>query len=212
MTYDKPTFRTKGKERHALWYLCLMLFLSIACSGCALSQQSVRLAYVPDGGTSVLAGADKVSIILNGSDRREIKHKVSAKRNGFGMEMAPISAENDPLDLLVEAIGTELKQRGFLVGKGPTEVVIGLTKFYSNFEIGFWSGNAIADVAFSVEVRRPNTAPIYNREVHETHNLHGVMLYTGGNAKIALDAALKASVSKLFGDEAFIAALWPDQK
>ena len=51
------------------------------------------------------------------------KDKVSAKKNGFGMEMAPIIAKEDVAQTLKKAVEVELTNRGFCLRDGGVTLV-----------------------------------------------------------------------------------------
>lgn len=50
------------------------------------------------------------------ADQRLDKSKVSSKKNGYGMEMAPITAAEDVAVTVRKAIEQELQARGFALG------------------------------------------------------------------------------------------------
>jgi len=82
-----------------------------------------------------------------------------------------------------------------------------LSKFYSDFKIGFWSGSAVAEVTMNVQVKKADGSIGFSRLVTGEGVKENLQLASGSNAKVALDAALKDAVGKLFGDTAFVDAL-----
>ncbi|HUN51098.1 MAG TPA: YajG family lipoprotein, partial [Candidatus Sulfotelmatobacter sp.] len=135
------------------------------------------------------------------------KDKVSNKVNGYGMDTAPILANNDVDAALSQAIETELKARGFVLAAGQAQVGVDLNRFYSQFHNGFLSGSADADCLLHVTVKNTSGAVLFERGVLGKGKVENLQLASGDNAKIALDGALKDAVGQLMADQAFIAAL-----
>jgi uncharacterized lipoprotein YajG len=180
--------------------LLVMVFLT---SGCALTKDYVVLSYDPQTNVEKMKGADGVKVKVEISDIRTVRDKVSSKKNSYGMEMAPIIAQNDIGDLLKKAIEAELKNRGFEVADGSVQVLAELNKYYSDFKTGFWAGKAVAEVVVNIQVKKPDKSILYSKLV-TGENALTVQLASGKNAKLALDAALKDAMSKLFADAAFM--------
>lgn len=197
-----------------------MKFLSISgsllavafLSGCALTPDHIRLAYVPQANVSKIDGADVVSVRVAVTDSRSIRDKVSAKKNGFGMEMAPIIAQEDVADTLKKAIEAELANRGFRLNDGMVAIATELRKFYSDFKVGFWSGSALAEVTMDIQVKKPDGSLSFSKRVAGKSRKDRLMLASGENAKAALDDALKDAIAKLFADSEFIKALLQTSK
>ena len=75
------------------------LFVAIALTnGCALTVDRVNLNYVPRGSITV-RGAEEVSVRIEVSDQRGIS-KVSAIKNGCGMECVDIVSIRDVTDVV----------------------------------------------------------------------------------------------------------------
>lgn len=179
--------------------LLVMVFLA---NGCALTKDYVVLSYDPQTNVEKMKRADLVRVKVEISDVRTVRDKVSSKKNSYGMEMAPIIAQNDVVDLLKKAIEAELRNRGFELADGSVEVLAELNKYYNDFKTGFWSGRAVAEVVMNVQVKKPDKSILYSKMITGEYS-HTVQLASGKNAKISLDAALKDAMSKLFADTAF---------
>ena len=176
-------------------------------SGCALTRDYVNLSYIPEKGVSKVEGAETVKVTVEVSDKRLIKDKVSCKKNGYGMEMASIISNDDVTKTVTDAIRMELVNRGFNVSDGSIMVSVELSKFYSDFKIGFWVGRAVAEVIMNAQVKKPDGNISFSKIITGQYTHRNVFLCSGKNAKIALDAALKDAVSKLANDSFFIKAL-----
>ena len=180
-------------------------FLAVTfLGGCALTKDYVSLSYVPQANVAKIDGADAVTVSLDVKDVRTIQDKVSAKKNGFGMEMAAIIAKEDVARTVKSAIEAELANRGFRLGGGGVSVISELSKFYSDFKVGFWSGDAVAEVTMNVQVKKADGSIGFSKLVTGAGGKENLQLASGSNAKVALDTALKDAVSKLFNDAAFI--------
>lgn len=177
-------------------------------TGCALTEDHIRLSYVPQQDVSRVAGAGNVPVQTVVTDDRAIKNKVSCKKNGYGMEMAAIIADDNVSNVIRSAIELELDNRGFPVKTNGVPVLISLSKFYSDFKIGFWSGTAVAEITMEVQVKDTKGNYIFSRLITGEGTEPNCQLASGSNAKLALDAALQDAVGRLFKDKAFIEALF----
>ena len=209
---NEPTKRnlmhTKNKTKLAQSLLIGIALTAVTFfTGCAVTKDYVSLAYVPQANVAKIAGADTVSVNVAVADSRSIKDKVSAKKNGYGMEMAAIIAKEDVAETLKKAVEVELANRGFHLNGGGITVGAELSKFYSDFKTGFFSGSAVAEVTMNVQVKKAGGNIAYSKLVNGEGGKENLQLASGSNAKIALDAALKDAVAKLFGDTAFVEVL-----
>lgn len=156
-----------------------------------------------------MAGASNVSVNVQVADQRQDKSKVSSKKNGYGMEMAPITATEDVAVTVRKAIEQELQARGFQLGTDAALVKIAadLTRFYNDHKMGFFSGNAVADLNMSVSVKTNTGEQLYSKQIVAQGIEPNTQLATGNNAKLALDRALENGMKTLFEDQAFLSAL-----
>ena len=181
----------------------LMLF-----SGCAATQAHIGPSYQPQQNVQRLNGAEKVAVNVTMSDERQIQSCVGKKMNGYGMEMAPIIATNDVVELTRQAIETELAHRGFAVVNTNAVNVMGeLHRFYNEFRVGFWSGDAIAEVTVNIVVKNADGAILYTKLINGQGVEPSIQLASGNNACLALNAALKDATQRLFGHQSFTEAL-----
>ncbi len=181
----------------------------VALSGCALTTDRIELQYNQQQGTSQIPGANNVSVSVQVADQRQDKSKVSSKKNGFGMEMAPILATQDVAITVRRAIEQELRARGFQLGSDTALVQIAadLARFYNDHKTGFFAGDAVADLNMSVTVRSKNGDLLYSRQVAAQGVEPNIQLMTGENARLALNRALENGMKSLFEDQAFLSAL-----
>lgn len=191
----------------SLAFACCAAVASL--SGCALTTEQVELNYTQQTGVSRLAGADAVSVNVQVTDQRLDKSKVSSKKNGYGMEMAPITAAEDVAVTVRKAIEKELQARGFQLGSDAALVRIAadLTRFYNDHKMGFFAGDAVADLNMSVIVKSKSGALLFSKQIIAQGMEKNTQLASGNNAKIALERALESGMKTLFDDQAFLSAL-----
>ena len=178
-------------------------------SGCALTTEQIELNYTQQAGVAKVAGAENVSVNVQVADQRLDKSKVSSKKNGFGMEMAPITAAEDVAVTVRKAIEKELQARGFQLGSDAAlvKVAADITRFYNDHKMGFFAGDAVADLNLSVTVKSKSGALLYSKQIIAQGKEVNTQLATGNNAKLALDRALENGMKMLFDDPAFLSAL-----
>jgi len=190
--------------------------LALACcvamatlSGCALTTEQIELNYSQRAGVSKVPGADVVSVNVQVTDQRLDKSKVSSKKNGYGMEMAPITAAEDVAVTVRKAIEKELQAHGFQLGSDAALVKItaDLTRFYNDHKTGFFSGDAVADLNMSVTVKSRGGEQLFSKQIIAQGKEPNTQLATGNNAKLALERALENGMKGLFEDKAFMTAL-----
>jgi uncharacterized lipoprotein len=187
----------------------LITVLSLSLAGCALTTERINLTYAPQPGVSTIPGAHNVVVSVQVNDQRPDKsNKVSFKRNGFGMEMAPILANEDVTVTLRRAIEQELQSRGFSIGnEALVSILADLTRFWNDHKTGFFAGDAVADLNMSIAVKKRNGILLYSRQIQSQGIEPNTQLMTGNNARLALNRAIVNGMKLLFEDQAFIAAL-----
>ena len=143
------------------------------------------------------------------SDQRQDKSKVSSKKNGFGMEMAPIIAIEDVAVTVRRAIEQELRTRGFQLGTDTAlvQITADLTRFYNDHKTGFFAGDAVADINMSVTVKSKKGDLLYTRQIISQGIEPNTQLMSGENARLALNRALGNGMKSLFEDQKFLSAL-----
>jgi len=194
-------------KANVLAFACCVAVASL--SGCALTTEQVELNYTQQAGVSRIAGAETVSVNVQVTDQRLDKSKISSKKNGYGMEMAPITAAEDVAVTVRKAIEKELQARGFKPGSDAALVRIAadITRFYNDHKIGFFAGDAVADLNLSVIVKSNSGALLYSKQIIAQGMEKNTQLASGNNAKIALERALENGMKTLFEDRSFVSAL-----
>jgi uncharacterized lipoprotein len=125
------------------------------------------------------------------------------------MEMAPITAAEDVAITVRRAIEQELQARGFQLGADTALVKIAadITRFYNDHKIGFFAGDAVADLNLSVTVKSKSGDLLFSKQIIAQGMEKNTQLASGNNAKLALDRALENGMKSLFEDQAFVSAM-----
>ena len=152
-------------QAKVLAFACCVAVASL--SGCALTTEQIDLNYTQQAGVSKVAGAENVSVNVQVADQRLDKSKVSSKKNGYGMEMAPITATEEVAVTVRKAIEKELQARGFQLGSETAlvKVAADVTRFYNDHKMGFFSGDAVADLNMSVTVKSRSGAQLFSKQI-----------------------------------------------
>jgi uncharacterized lipoprotein YajG len=194
----------------------LALTVSMFASGCALTQDRIEIAYASTAPPVLVKGAERVGVEVRVVDSRQVsstddlgkgESKVSAKKNGFGMEMAAIVATNDIPAILRGAITSELAGRGFTIRAGSIVVLVELSKYWNDFKVGAFSGSAAAEMTMNVQVKGPDGSIVFTKLVTGQGMAREIALASGDNAKVALEAALRNAVGQVVAEGDFISAL-----
>lgn len=185
-----------------------LICTAMLCSGCALTTATIDVPYQPLGPTAPAPGAAGITVTVSATDGRTTNQdRVGVKKNGYGMEMAPIVASNNIPDTVAGAFQQELAARGFTIGANGVGLQVQLVQFYNDFKSGFLAGDAVANVAFNVEVMAPSGTIVFTKYYQGTGDNPNIQIAGGDNARIALISAFQSAVASAVDDPAFIKAL-----
>ena len=177
-------------------------------AGCAFGTEHIDLAYQPAAPAQPLPDASGKTVIVTAQDgRRGDPQIVSVKKNGYGMELGDLVANQPVLALVQTAVGSELAARGFTLASGGATVQIELEHFFADYKNGFMTVSNEASVSFLAQVRNPAGAVVYTRVVNEAARPDGSLLGTPSLARESLDAASQKAVGTLVQDPAFMSAV-----
>ena len=179
----------------------MLVLALLPLAGCALETDYIQVRHTPVAGVQPIPGAERVGLQVETRDARTAnRERVSVKKNGYGMEMAPIVATNDVIAEVRQAVTGELEARGFRIGGPDGRVEVEVLRFFSEFRAGFWSGVAAADLQANVRVLDPAGRIAFTR----TYNAEGlnpsIQIASGENARVALEAGLQRLV-RAIGDD-----------
>lgn len=183
-----------------MWRVAVIL-IGLLLSACALVEDQVPVNYVAPTNLTVVPGASGVAVDIAPSDHRvSNRDRISTKKNGYGMEMAAIRSTNDVVTLVGTAVERELASLGFQLGKGGVAVRVEVDTFYCDFKTGFFSGEGVAEVAFTLKAFKPGGDIAYSRSYRAVGMNKDVMIFSGDNARIALEDALTRAILQVIQD------------
>jgi uncharacterized lipoprotein YajG len=178
--------------------------LALMTFACALTEDTIDIRYNGRANITVVDGADDVSVAVKGEDKRTVyKDRVGAKKNGYGMEMAAIKSKREVAEIFVKAMEMELENLGFKVveGDGATKNMnIEVVRFYNDFKMGFFAGDAVADGLINVKVMSLSGDILFSKTFEGGAINENIQLATGDNAKEALESALTDIMAKTVQD------------
>jgi len=188
--------------------LLFAIALAAMTSACALTSETIDVPYQSTAPTTPVAGAAGETVAVAATDgRTTYRDRVSSKKNGYGMEMAPIVASNDIPQTVADAIQQELTAEGYKIGPGHAHLKVEVVKFYNDFKTGMFSGTAVANVALNVKVIGPGNQLIYAKYYDASGTDPHIMMYSGDNARVALIKAFANAVDSVVSDPALQQAL-----
>jgi uncharacterized lipoprotein YajG len=185
-----------------------LLSVAVLCSGCALTSASIDIPYQPLAQAAPVQSAAAATVFITATDERTTnRDRVGVKKNGYGMEMAAITASSDIPGSVVAAFSQELSARGFKLGKGGASLKIEVVQFYNDFKIGFLSGDADSTVAFNIKITAPNGTIAFSKYYSGAGVNPNIQLAGGSEARDALIKAFQTAVASAVDDPDFIATL-----
>jgi len=202
--------RTTNIQR--LFFVGSLAAVALLASGCALTKDYVAINYSAQTNVARIQGAEDVKLKIEIADTRTTKDKVSVKKNGYGMENGRHHRDQRRRQSFAERNRNRTERPRFDVAGGTILVATELSKFYSDFKTGFWSGSAAAELVMNVQVKAPEGAILFSKLITGEGTKPKLQVASGKNAQFALEAALKDAVIKLFNDSAFTDALFKAAK
>jgi uncharacterized lipoprotein len=185
-----------------------LIVITFVSTGCALTEDKIDIPYQGRANITVVQGADKVNVEVKNEDKRTVfKDRVGAKKNGYGMEMAKIVPSNDVAKTFSDAVLFELENLGFKNGTGGKVVKVELIRFYNDFKMGFFAGDAVADGLINIIVTNGKNEVIFTKSYEGGGVYPNIQLALGENAREALIKAMTDIVGKVAQDKDLHAAL-----
>jgi len=184
------------------------LVMVVLVSACAWSPEQIDVPYTSRLAPAAVDGAQAVTVSVTASDARTSHFdRVSVKKNGYGMEAAAITSKNDIIETTRSAVQQELAARGFKTGPNGLDVHVDVLTFYSDFKLGLFSGDAVADFVVNLKVSAPDGRVIYSSIYQVQGAQHDILMMSGPNAQAALVDAMGLGVAKIIQDDKLTAAL-----
>ena len=143
----------------------LVVATALLCPACAILPEHVEVNYAPAATAAPSRPMSAGAVLLKVADVRHAESPswIADKRNGYGMRLASIMAQQPVVDLVKDAVTQELTSRGFQVGGSGTTVALEITRLESVFQTRFFSIGAIGSADFAVQVRRRDGSISYAR-------------------------------------------------
>jgi len=184
--------------------LVLLATLSACANGRPLP---VSLTYTPDSIVHEVPGAEFVYVEVTVNDRRQEKNKVG--EFSAVVITQPIVTRDDPAEVIKSGVDSELRNRGFELGKGNASVMIDL----DGIEARRSASQARAMTIMSVAVERNTGAMLYQKQVSGKASFatKDNETLSSGSQRV-LDDALDDAVRNLVADPTFIKALLETNK
>jgi uncharacterized lipoprotein len=188
--------------------LILLTVVSLQFGGCALTTDRIDISYNPKANIAVVEGAENIKVKIVHEDKRTVyKDRVGVKKNGYGMEMAAIVPTKDVAQTFADAIASEIESLGFKIGEGGKTLKVELVRFYNDFKMGFFAGDAVADGLINVSVANGAGELIFSRSYEGGAIEKNIQLAIGENARLALTKAMTDIVTKVPQDQDLQSAL-----
>ena len=185
-----------------------LIVIALISAGCALTEDKIDIPYQGRANITVVQDADKINVEVKNEDKRTVfKDRVGAKKNGYGMEMAKIVPSNDVAKTFSDAVLFELENLGFKNGAGGKIVKVELIRFYNDFKMGFFAGDAVADGLVNIIVTNGKDEVIFSKSYEGGGVYPNIQLALGENAREALIKAMTDIVGKVAQDKDLHAAL-----
>ena len=162
-----------------------VVVVGFLASGCALTIDEIDVPYEGRANITVVEGADKVTVAVTNVDKRTVyKDRVGTKKNGYGMEMAKIVARNDIAKTFADAVEFELENLGFRIGEDGKLLTVALIRFYNDFKMGFFAGDAVADGLIVITITDANGEVSFSSSYEGGAIEPDIQLALGYNARI----------------------------
>lgn len=185
--------------------ILVMMFL---LTGCAVTPESVEITYAPRPGIQPSPNTYKVKVGVQIDDRRLQKFRLSNIRSTF-IETTPIFVRNDVTSALQWAIGSELRNMGFVLAEeNPDLIVVAeLARFDIQYVSNYVLGTAVANIHFHVTVYNKQMQHLFEMTVSAQTIGEDWLTSKGETARLALNKALENGLDQLFGNKAFLTTL-----
>lgn len=179
------------------------LLVASLAGGCALAPETVDINYasrvagsVPQDGAGALVEVRAIDSRLSHRDR------IGTKKNGYGVELARITASRSPVELVRDSVQQELKSKGFAIGPGGVILTVELLDFYSDFKPAFVipTADSAAEVSFTLQVAAPGGGSTFSNTYRGKGTSMDAFVMTPGSARVALEQALADAVQQVAGD------------
>jgi len=184
-------------------------------SGCALTTYEAEIALDPSAlGKSPLSTIEPLKVKIMVTDHRpaEERDKIGQKKNGVGMELAPVVCKGEATQILADALGAEFSQNGHQVVEANSAaaqllVQVDLNRFYSDMKMGMWDIKLTGIISTQVKLLRANDNFELISEPINSTAMRSEPAGSGGGMERALNDALLEFVRNFSRDPAIVGAM-----
>ncbi len=145
--------------------LLALTLVALLGSGCAFSVDRIDLGYIPQAGVEQVPGAQDITVDVAVRDVRPQTDRVGYKQNGYGVETAAIVANQDVTTFFEQMLEAELQARGYRIGEGKPAISCEVDSFQNKWQVGMWSGSAIANARMLVKIKDADQNYIYSETI-----------------------------------------------
>jgi uncharacterized lipoprotein YajG len=185
------------------------LSVALLLGACALAPETIDINYASRSTASpAQQGVGNLVELRTIDGRVSHRDRVGTKKNGYGVELARITASRSPLEVVRNSVQQELTARGFAIGPGGAILTIELLDFYSDFKPAFIIpvADSAAEVSFSLQIGAPGTS-VFSRIYRGKGTGTDAIVMTPGAARVALEQALAEAMQQVTDDAALRTAL-----
>jgi uncharacterized lipoprotein YajG len=175
-----------------------LLLLTLAgplLGGCAFTTSTLNVRYDEvKSSPGPLSSAEPRRIEITAvNDKRPDTARIGYKKNGFNQKTADIKTARPVPDIVRDALGTELKKNGHLLGTGDGQLRLAadVDEFWFDLQIGFWTLQFLGTTGMTLTVMDGRTgATLHIQRYQGSHKDSRAMAYEGTWEEV-MNAALE---------------------
>lgn len=188
----------------------LMLALSVGLlSGCAFTNENVKLDFSPSGYSSVSTGGTTIHLDKL-KDARGVAPNLVSYKGVQGKTGGQYLNDVEISEFLTDSIRQLLVQVGYNVDSSQSDFTLTgeILTFDSHCIMGFWSGSFEATIQVNLRlVKNKDNSMVWSETLSGHGKKGGAQVDRWGNRKLAFDLALNDLMQNIASSETFKAAL-----
>jgi uncharacterized lipoprotein YajG len=200
--------RTHLIRRRSLPAVLAMLVLPALLSACASIQHKMDLAYQPMEKPVQVAGAPSVVIDLDvDGEPSAADDRFGHVANESGSKVTEWVATQGIIRMTYEAFQTELRARGFALGKGPVRVSIWVTAFRAEYTMGVLTFEGGATAGIVARVFGPGGKQYFQNAYWGEEKSSTALVLPNSTTRNDMQTAFAEAVHGAMADKELIAAI-----
>jgi uncharacterized lipoprotein YajG len=210
-----PRARSKRLGIDSIRRVALFIVAALALTQCVPSRE-VQVAYQTPMRTAMDADPKLKPVTVMVVDKRPTT-VVGHPLGFFGEREGNITSEEQASEALKKAFDIELRNKGFSLGTGGSDVVLTMTHFESQYVHPLFHTRAVASIGVEVKVRNAKGSTVYSgyivgqadqpAEAHFEGDQSIATNVLSAEVSDVLNAAMEDAVTKTLNDPAFMGAL-----